>query len=325
MTACGVCGGDRSGVSKFCPSCGAPATEPVQAPTLQRAGGVSIGKTRGVSLRKHSSDDLSALPAMSKLSPDSAGIPLVSLEKTPESSSGRTQTLPLATGANPLAPALAQPRLARPQTIFGTRALAAVVVAVAVGVAAFAMGRSGSPSATGAGTPEPAASQAAAIPQVSDAPTPSVTVSATPTPTPPPPDPRVVALAQLNSIRTSDASTLNLSGQWVAQLASKMPGIVDPLQTTSSGSHTFTATDILDEYTQAHDNAEFGSYVRLLLSTDYGNRQLYKGQPLWVTVAIVPTFTSAQDVTAWCAQQFPSLSGTTLEDSCTARTLAPPQ
>jgi hypothetical protein len=143
-------------------------------------------------------------------------------------------------------------------------------------------------------------------------------------PTPPPPDPGVVALSQLASIRANDAQRLTLSGQWVAQLASKVPGIVDPLQTTAGGSHTFAATDILSEYTQARDNSGFGNDVRLLLSTDYGSRHLYQGHPLWVTVAIVPTFTSEQDVIAWCAQQFPNLSGNLLENSCTARTLDPP-
>jgi len=45
---------------------------------------------------------------------------------------------------------------------------------------------------------------------------------------------------------------------------------------------------------------------------------------LWVTVAIVPTFTSARDVTAWCEQHFPDRSGEILDNTCTARILNPP-
>jgi hypothetical protein len=110
----------------------------------------------------------------------------------------------------------------------------------------------------------------------------------------------------------------------VAQLASKTPGIVDPKQMTVRGDHSFAATDILSEYKRARNNPSYGIYVGLLLSTDYGTRQLYKGHPLWVTFAAVPGFTSAADVHQWCTQQFPTLSGAVLDDFCTPRTLDPP-
>jgi hypothetical protein len=84
MTACGVCGGHASNVSKFCPACGSPAQEPVERSALQRVGGVSLRKAGGVSLRKRSSDELSVPLATSQPSPDSVGLPQVSLGKRPE-------------------------------------------------------------------------------------------------------------------------------------------------------------------------------------------------------------------------------------------------
>jgi zinc-ribbon domain len=138
------------------------------------------------------------------------------------------------------------------------------------------------------------------------------------------PDPQALAQATLQSIRAADLPKIALAGQLVAQLASKNPGIVDLKQTTARGDHTFTAADILNEYRKARSNPIYGTYVGLLLSTDYGTRQLYNGQPLWVTVAVVPGFSSANAVQTWCAQQFPTLTGAVLDDSCTPRTLDPP-
>jgi hypothetical protein len=140
----------------------------------------------------------------------------------------------------------------------------------------------------------------------------------------PPPDPQAVAIAALQANRAGDVNSISLTGQWVAQLASKTPGIVDPNQVTARGVHTFTAVDILNEFLKARSNPVYGTYVGLLLSTDYGTRQLYKGQALWVTFAAVPGFSSAADVETWCTQQFPTLSGSLLADFCTPTTLDPP-
>jgi RNA polymerase subunit RPABC4/transcription elongation factor Spt4 len=152
----------------------------------------------------------------------------------------------------------------------------------------------------------------------------ATTTPVEPAPTTAQPDPQAVATAQLQAIRAVDVPKIALAGQWVAQLASKTPGIVDLNQTTARGDHTFTAADILDEYQKARSNPIYGTYVELLLSTDYGTRQLYNGQPLWVTVAAVPGFSSAGAVGTWCAQQFPTLTGSVLDGSCTPRTLDPP-
>ena len=152
----------------------------------------------------------------------------------------------------------------------------------------------------------------------------TTTTPVEPAPTTVRPDPQALALATLQAIRAADLPKIALTGQWVAQLASKNPGIVDLKQTTARGDHTFTAADILNEYRKARSNPIYGTYVGLLLSTDYGTRQLYNGQPLWVTVAAVPGFSSANAVKTWCAQQFPTLTGSVLDDSCTSRTLDPP-
>jgi hypothetical protein len=154
--------------------------------------------------------------------------------------------------------------------------------------------------------------------------TPASTSSSSSTTLSTPPDPQAVALAALRALRAEDLPNTPLTGQWIAQLASKTPGIVDPKQTTARGDHTFSAADILDEHQKARENPVYGTYVRLLLSTDYGTRHLHKGKPLWVTFAAVPGFSSAEDVRSWCAQQFPTLTGSELTDSCTPGRLEPP-
>ena len=136
-------------------------------------------------------------------------------------------------------------------------------------------------------------------------------------------DPQAVAIAALQANRAIDLNSIALTGQWVAQLASKTPGIVDPNQVTAQGGHTFTAEDILSDFLKSRSNPVYGSHVGILLSTDYGSRKLYRGQALWVTFAAVPGFSSAADVETWCAQQFPTLSSSSLADFCTPRTLDP--
>lgn len=134
-------------------------------------------------------------------------------------------------------------------------------------------------------------------------------------------DPQAEALAELEELRQQDVATVVPAGQFVAQIASKHPGIEDPLQTAADGSHTFQAGDILAEHQrlrEAHGDAEHP--IILLKSTDYGKRQLKDGQPLWVTFA-VGDFPDKQSVLDWCADQFSDLTGTELRNQCDARTL----
>jgi hypothetical protein len=145
-----------------------------------------------------------------------------------------------------------------------------------------------------------------------------------PAPTEPAPtvDAQAAALTELQRLHDQDAGTVRFSGQYVAQLASKNVGIVDQFQTAADGTHTFGATDILTEHMTLRQGDNQGATVVLLLSTDYGKRQLYNGAPLWVTVALAP-FGSATEVNAWCARRFPVLSATALQNQCSPRRLEP--
>ena len=99
------------------------------------------------------------------------------------------------------------------------------------------------------------------------------------------PDAEREALLALNQQRATDIATTPLDGQWVAQLSSKYDGIVDPLQTTVSGSHTFHYVDILAEFRHLQGLDLGGANIALLLSTDYGLRETVSGHALWVTFA----------------------------------------
>src|SRR4051794_9550997 len=124
------------------------------------------------------------------------------------------------------------------------------------------------------------------------------------------PDAEQAAVEQLDELTQQDLARVSLNGQWVAQLASKYPGIYDKIQTTPSGSHTFQATDILQEHERLRQDPANGDVeVVLLNSTDFGIRQLYQGHPLYVTFG-VGDFGTAQAVRDWCVNRFPDLSDT---------------
>ena len=158
-------------------------------------------------------------------------------------------------------------------------------------------------------------------------PTPTSATPTSPTPISTSPTPsaapgQAAALAALQEFRDGDLRHVSMHGQWVAQIASKRVGTVDPLQTTESGSHRFLAADILAE----HQNLRrrFGSKTVLLLSSDYGhNVRDPQGHVLWVTFYL-GRFSSAQDVLSWCPGAFPELSARALADTCAARPLNPP-
>jgi hypothetical protein len=195
--------------------------------------------------------------------------------------------------------------------------MAVLIVAVAaVGIRHMTSASSVSRAVGSTAAPTSSPSTLASKPAATTSPTKQVPIAPTP-------DPQVVAIAALQANRAGDLHSIPLTGQWIAQLASKTPGIVDPNQITAQGGHTFSAADILSEFLRARNNPDYGTYVGLLLSTDYGTAQLYRGQALWVTFAAVPGFSSADDVRTWCAQQFPTLTGSVLDDSCTPRTLDP--
>jgi len=136
-------------------------------------------------------------------------------------------------------------------------------------------------------------------------------------------DAEAAALQQLNDLRAGDRPQLTFNGQYVAQLSSKTVGTVDAFQLAQNGTHTFYAADILAEHLALRKGNNLGATIVLLLSTDYGKRQTVNGSPLWVTFA-VGSFASPDDVTAWCAARFPTLSGKQLTNACAVRQLQPP-
>jgi len=226
----------------------------------------------------------------------------------------------------------------QPVVTTGTNRLPVIVLAAAVlllavtagGIVLFRNLDSGGGQAAGPGTPTaPAETQPyEALPPEAQ-PTENVPPENLPTGVPSPTtlesadaaDLQAGALAELEQLRQQDVATVVPAGQFVAQIASKHPGIRDPLQTTADGSHVFQATDILAEHQRLR--AEHGDTehpVILLKSTDYGKRQLKDGQPLWVTFA-VGDFPDKQAVLDWCADQFSDLGPTELKNQCDARTL----
>ena len=109
-------------------------------------------------------------------------------------------------------------------------------------------------------------------------------------------------------------SVVKERGQWVAQLASKYVGIVDPAQTTASGSHTFAAADIYAEHALLARAIDADVY--LLDSRKWTTRRVHEGEPYWMTVAVSDAFVDADAVLAWCSRQYPTLSGTALSNRC---------
>ncbi|MFI5889768.1 hypothetical protein ACIA5D_06565 [Actinoplanes sp. NPDC051513] len=131
------------------------------------------------------------------------------------------------------------------------------------------------------------------------------------------------AVAELQRLSDDGLAQVSFQGQYAAQIASKYPGIADPLQTTATGSHTFGAADILDEHrrlSDAHGSAEHP--VILLKSTDYGKRQMVGTEFLWVTFAI-GDFPDRQSVLDWCGNQFAELTAKERENQCAVRRLEP--
>jgi hypothetical protein len=159
-------------------------------------------------------------------------------------------------------------------------------------------------------------------PATSDESSPDTESTSTPSPTA---DPQAQATAELEQIYEGDRDSVSFDGQYVAQIASKYPGITDKLQTTANGSHRFLASDILAEFKELKSGHESPAHpVVLLKSTDYGKRQLKNGHFLWVTFALGDFPTSAS-VTSWCNSEFSDLSQEERVNQCAFRRLQPPQ
>jgi len=131
------------------------------------------------------------------------------------------------------------------------------------------------------------------------------------------------ALTELQTLRSASLPRLVTDDRWVAQVASKSVGITDPLQTAANGTHTFYAVDILAD-SEAQTASVPASSVLVLQSTDFGKRSYSSdGQAYWITV-VDEGFGSSEQVKAWCASTYPSLTPEQLANACAARTLSPP-
>jgi len=228
-------------------------------------------------------------------------------------------TAPVPVGVSRPDPARADPtplKAAGRRRVVLIGALSGALILVGGGFAAALLMKG--PAQTGFSPTALATAQTSQSPPVT---TPVVTPVTTQAPIPVP-DPEVEALAALNQQRAADLPTTPLEGQWVAQLSSKYDGIVDPLQTSGSGSHTFHYVDILAEFQRMQALDLGGASLTLLLSTDYGQKETVSGHALWVTFAM-PALSSADEVQAWCSRYFAPLTGPELQDTCTPRQLAP--
>ena len=186
--------------------------------------------------------------------------------------------------------------------------LAVVLVAIAVVIAVIMASRLGAqPEASSTTVPT-------AVTTITAPPTPSLTPTPTPTV-----NPEVAAQAELDRLIADSASWVPLDGQWAAMLGGKWVGITDPLQTNSKGGHTFGAADILAEHETLKARVA-GVDVVLLDSRTFGDNISHDGQPLYVTIGL-GDFNDRDDVLAWCAAQFPELSGARLENQCTSSRL----
>lgn len=135
-------------------------------------------------------------------------------------------------------------------------------------------------------------------------------------------DANAASMRQIEALAKSDGESIDMHKQWVAQLASKYLGVNDPLQQTVEGSHTFYAKDILAEH-MALRYSTGAQQVVLLNSLTYGKKTGYNGKPIWVTVALDPSFDSEESVEAWCKNLYPKMSGEELRNSCFATRLKP--
>lgn len=128
------------------------------------------------------------------------------------------------------------------------------------------------------------------------------------------------ARAELDSLYAADRPHLVTDGHWVIQLSSQWNGITD-----ARTSRTYYTTDILK--LAQNLEATYGSNLVLVQSTDLGLQRSYPNkppdEPLWVMLYDQRTLTSSS-ADAWCAAQFPTLSGDDLRNVCYPRKADPP-
>ena len=187
--------------------------------------------------------------------------------------------------------------------------------------AARSAGSSAPTAASSAGSSAPTSASATATPAQHSA-TPSRIPTPTPLPTPSK-DPNETAKRSLDSLVQADSSSLSYDGRYVAQLASKALGTVDPLDPPPSGSPTWTWLDIHAQHMALRQDPRLSGGVRVLFSTSFGAAvRTQDGQPYYVTI-YDGGFSSASSVESWCQSTFAELPADVLANSCVAARLKP--
>ncbi|QGF23375.1 hypothetical protein [Raineyella fluvialis] len=126
----------------------------------------------------------------------------------------------------------------------------------------------------------------------------------------------------------SESSTYRVTtdDHYVIALSAKYVGATDPQLTAANGTHTFMFRDIVAEFQSLR--SRFGSDVHLVKSTSFGkqnaNANVPAGESIYVTVYDPGTFLSKEAGQAWCARNFPDLSGASLDNVCLPRVASVP-
>ena len=162
----------------------------------------------------------------------------------------------------------------------------------------------------------PVASAAAASTPTESPATPSLTPSRTR-------DASAQALAALRATADDDLRDLSLDGHWIAMLAGKTPGLVDPLDPPPEGAK-WTLPAIATQHEQLRADPRFDGRVYLVLSTSFGRAVTdAKGRPYYVTI-YDGDFTGPRAVRSWCSQTFVDLTADQRADRCAPAQLSEP-
>lgn len=129
-------------------------------------------------------------------------------------------------------------------------------------------------------------------------------------------------LVRLQALQRADAPGIVLDSRYVAMLSAKAEGIVDKVSPPPGGG-AWHWPAIYAQHMALRTDPRFGSSVRLLLSTQFGDGTTTKaGKPYYVTIADLG-FSSADDVKSWCDSTFSDLSATQRANACAPGRLRP--
>lgn len=124
------------------------------------------------------------------------------------------------------------------------------------------------------------------------------------------------AVSLLGKQRDQDLPTVPMDGQWTIMLSSKWVGATDQYQTTKSGSHTFMALDIWEQYLQLKKTMPSDVRIVMFYGSDYNSRMRDKDGKTIYAVSALGSWASRAAADAWCQARFPDQSGQELLNSC---------